>query len=135
MVNGIYPFHRHIYTLVSNSHVAHEEKNKSESDFHLVVNQNFKSSSLKGCEFQADLLDVTFLDSLFVQVFYELLALHPVDERADIAAVAEKCPAGQVQSISCRDRRQMACCKWLPACSNGFRRTAKNLSLTITGEK
>lgn len=51
------------------------------------------------------LLDVAFLDSFFVQVLYELLPLHPVDEWADVTAVAEKRPASQVQNTSCKDRR------------------------------
>lgn len=54
------------------------------------------------------LLDVGLLDPLLVQVLDELLSLHPVDERADVAAVAEKRPAGQVQSTSCEDRRRHA---------------------------
>lgn len=54
---------------------------------------------------QCSLLDVALLDSLFIQVLYELLSLHPVDERADVTAVAEKRPASQVQSTSCEDRR------------------------------
>lgn len=51
------------------------------------------------------LLDFTLLDSLFIQILDELLSLHPVDERADVAAVAKKRPARQVQSTSCRDHR------------------------------
>lgn len=51
------------------------------------------------------LLDVTLLDSFFIQILYELISLHPVDERADVAAVAKKRPASQVQSTSCKDRR------------------------------
>lgn len=51
------------------------------------------------------LLDVTLLDSLFIQILYELFSLHPVDERADVAAVSEKRPASKVQSTSCKDRR------------------------------
>lgn len=47
------------------------------------------------------LLDFTLLDSLFIQILDELLSLHPVDERADIAAVSEERPASQVQSASC----------------------------------
>lgn len=54
---------------------------------------------------QCFLLDVALLDSLFIQVLYELLSLHPVDEWADVTAVAEKRPASQVQSTSCKDTR------------------------------
>lgn len=55
----------------------------------------------------SSLLDVTFLDPLFVQVLYELLALHPVDKWAGVSAVAKKCSACEVQSASCRKRRQV----------------------------
>lgn len=36
------------------------------------------------------LLDFTLLNPLLVQILDELLPLHPVDERADVAAVAEE---------------------------------------------
>ena len=61
------------------------------------------------------LLDVTLLDSLFIQVLYELLPLHPVDERADVAAIAEKRSASEVQSASCKDRRSHAVISVSPA--------------------
>ncbi|TNN47870.1 hypothetical protein EYF80_041921 [Liparis tanakae] len=51
---------------------------------------------------QSFLLDVALLDPLLVQVLDELVSLHPVDERADVAAVAEERPASQVQGASCR---------------------------------
>ena len=61
------------------------------------------------CEINSSLLALAFLDPLFVQVFYELLSLHPVDERAVVPAVAEKRPAGQVQSISYEDKEMIGC--------------------------
>ena len=48
-----------------------------------------------------DSLDVTLLDALLVQVLDELLALHPVDERADVSTVAEEGAARQVHWTSC----------------------------------
>lgn len=54
--------------------------------------------------FFLDLLDVTLLNSLLIQVFNELLPLHPVDERADFAAVAEEGSARQVEGTSCPGR-------------------------------
>lgn len=48
-----------------------------------------------------DLLDFTLLDSLLIQVLDELLPLHPVDEWADFAAVAEEGSARQVEGTSC----------------------------------
>lgn len=53
---------------------------------------------------QCVLLDVAFLNSLLIQVLDELLPLHPVDERAGVAAVAEERPARQVQSTSCKKK-------------------------------
>lgn len=95
----------------------------------------FKSSSLKGFEFQADLLDVAFLDSLFIQVFYELLSLHPVDERADVAAVPKKRSTGQVQSISCRNRRWPAVSDCPVTAMVKGAQVKSYLCLTITAEK
>lgn len=48
-----------------------------------------------------DLLDVTLLDSLLIEVFNELLPFHPVDERADFATVAKEGSARQVEGTSC----------------------------------
>ena len=73
------------------------------------------------------LLDVALLDSFFVQVFYELLPLHPVDERADVTAVAKKGPARQVQSTSCKDRRRCAVTLNCPA-----RKSLQSQSMTRT---
>lgn len=50
------------------------------------------------------LLHFALLDSLFIQVFDELLPLHPVDERADVTVVAKKGSTGEVQRSSCEDR-------------------------------
>ncbi|TNN29553.1 hypothetical protein EYF80_060298 [Liparis tanakae] len=51
------------------------------------------------------LLDVALLNALLVQVLDELVALHPVDERTDVAAVAEERPARQVDGTSCWETR------------------------------
>jgi len=48
-----------------------------------------------------DSLDVALLDALLVQVLDELIAFHPVDEWADVTAVAEERPARQVHGSSC----------------------------------
>lgn len=62
---------------------------------------------------QCFLLDVAFLNSLFIQVLDELLPLHPVDEWAGVAAVAEERPARQVQSASCKDDETTRWCRAL----------------------
>lgn len=66
-----------------------------------AINSSLMSHLIKGPRLQpCSLLDVALLDPLFVQVLHELLPLHPVDDRAGVAAVAEEGPARQVQSAS-----------------------------------
>ena len=47
------------------------------------------------------LLDIALLNALLIQILNELLALHPVDERTDVAAVSEEGSARQVYRTSC----------------------------------
>lgn len=47
------------------------------------------------------LLDLGLLNPLFVQIFDELVALHPVDERTYVSAVPEEGAARQVDGTSC----------------------------------
>lgn len=46
------------------------------------------------------LLYFALSNATLVHVFYELLSFHPVDERTDVAAVAEECSTRQVQHAS-----------------------------------
>lgn len=47
------------------------------------------------------LLDFAFVNAFLVQIFYEFIPLHPVDERTGVSAVTEVRPARQVDGTSC----------------------------------
>lgn len=53
-------------------------------------------------------LDFALLNPALVQVLNELLTLHPVDERAHIAAVAKKSSTCQVHHTPCRDEHSVS---------------------------